>query len=49
MLETIIIILIIAWALGFIGGVTFGGAIHILLIIVLILIVIRLIQGRPVV
>jgi hypothetical protein len=45
MLETIIVILIILWLLGFVGPVSFRGAgnlIHVLLVIALILIVIRL-------
>lgn len=47
MLETIIVILIILWLLGYIGPVSFrrgGSAIHLLLVIVLILVVVRLIQ-----
>jgi hypothetical protein len=45
MLETIIVILIILWLLGYVGPVSFRGAgnfIHILLVIALILIIIRL-------
>ena len=45
----IIIILIILWALGFLTSVTLGGLIHALLVIALVLIVIRLLQGRSVV
>ncbi len=44
MLETIIVILLILWLLGFVGPVSFRGAgnfIHILLVIVLVLILIR--------
>ena len=48
MLETIIIILVILWALGMIGGYTMGGLIHILLVVALVVLVIRLIQGRRV-
>ena len=43
---TIIIILIILWALGLITSFTLGGLIHALLVIALILIVVRLLQGR---
>jgi len=46
---TIAIILIILWLLGVITSYTLGGLIHILLVIALIVIVIRLIQGRKVV
>lgn len=48
MLQTIAIILIILWALGFVSSYTLGGFIHILLLIALVLIIIRFIQGRRV-
>ncbi|MBL8500100.1 MAG: lmo0937 family membrane protein [Nitrosomonas sp.] len=46
MLETIAIVLIILWILGFVSAYTLGGFIHILLVIALVAIVIRIIQGR---
>jgi hypothetical protein len=46
MLETIVVILIILWLLGFISGVTIGGLIHILLVVAIIIVLIRIIQGR---
>jgi len=46
MLETIIVLLIILWALGLVSSYTLGGFIHILLVIALVVIVIRVIQGR---
>jgi hypothetical protein len=46
MLETIAIILVILWLLGFVSSYTMGGFIHILLILAVIVIVIRVIQGR---
>ncbi|EIF51710.1 MULTISPECIES: lmo0937 family membrane protein [Sulfurovum] len=46
MLETIAIILIILWALGLVSSYTMGGFIHILLVIAIVVIVIRVIQGR---
>jgi Family of unknown function (DUF5670) len=46
---TLAIILILLWLLGFISSYTFGGLIHLLLVIALIVIVVRLIQGRRVV
>jgi hypothetical protein len=46
MLWTIAVILFILWLLGFITSTTFGGWIHILLIIAVVVIVIRLLQGR---
>lgn len=48
MLETIAIILIILWALGLVSSYTMGGFIHILLVIAIVVIVIRVIQGRRV-
>jgi hypothetical protein len=49
MLETIAAVLIILWLLGLVGGYALGGFIHVLLVIALIVIVIRVIQGRRVV
>jgi hypothetical protein len=46
MLETIAIILIILWALGLVSSYSMGGLIHLLLVIALVVIVIRVIQGR---
>ena len=49
MLWTIFIILLVLWLLGLISGYTMGGFIHILLVIAVVFLIIRLIQGRPVV
>ena len=49
MLWTIFIILLVLWLLGLISGYTIGGFIHILLVIAVVVLIIRLIQGRPVV
>lgn len=46
MLETIIVILLVLWALGLITSYSMGGLIHILLVIALIVIVVRVMQGR---
>jgi len=46
MLQTIAIILIILWLLGFVTSYTMGGLIHVLLVIAIVMILIRLIQGR---
>ncbi|MCC7200378.1 MAG: lmo0937 family membrane protein [Gammaproteobacteria bacterium] len=46
MLETIAIILLILWLLGLVTSYTMGGFIHLLLVIALVVIVIRVIQGR---
>ena len=46
MLETIAIILIILWLLGMVSSYTIGGLIHILLVVAIILVLVRIIQGR---
>jgi Family of unknown function (DUF5670) len=46
MLQTIAIILIILWLLGLISGYAMGGFIHILLVIAIVLILVRIIQGK---
>jgi len=46
MLETVAVLLIILWALGLVSSYTMGGLIHILLVLAVVLIAIRLIQGR---
>ena len=48
MLWTICVILLILWLLGLVSGYTMGGVIHILLIIALIVIVVRFLQGRKI-
>jgi len=48
MLETIAFILIILWLLGLVSSYTIGGFIHILLVLAVILVLLRLIQGRRV-
>ena len=46
MLWTIAVILVILWLLGLISSYTMGGFIHILLVIAIILVLLRVIQGR---
>ncbi len=46
MLETIAIILIVLWLLGLVTSYTMGGLIHGLLVIAVVIILIRVIQGR---
>lgn len=46
MLETIAIILVLMWILGLVSGYTVGGFIHILLIVAIITVLLRIIQGR---
>jgi hypothetical protein len=42
------VILLILWLLGLVIGYTMGGVIHILLVIAIIVLVVRLIQGRKI-
>lgn len=46
MLGTIAIILIVLWLLGMVSSYTMGGFIHILLIIAIVVILVRVVQGR---
>ncbi|NTV05932.1 MAG: lmo0937 family membrane protein [Chlorobiaceae bacterium] len=46
MLETIAIILIVLWLIGLVSSYTMGGLIHALLVIAIVVILIRVIQGR---
>ncbi len=46
MLWTIFIILLVLWALGMVTAYTMGGLIHLLLLVALIVLVIRIFQGR---
>ena len=46
MLVTIAILLLILWALGLVSSYTIGGYIHILLLLAIISVLIRVIQGR---
>jgi len=46
MLYTIALVLVILWLLGMVTSYTIGGLIHILLVLAVIAVLIRLIQGR---
>ena len=46
MLWTIAVVLIILWLLGIVTGYTIGNFIHILLVIAIIVVLLRVIQGR---
>jgi hypothetical protein len=46
MLWTIAVILLVLWALGLVSAYTMGGFIHVLLVIAVVVILVRLIQGR---
>lgn len=46
MLETIIVILLVLWLLGLVAGQTFGGILHMLLVVAIVVFLIRLLTGR---
>ncbi len=46
MLWTIAVILIVLWLLGLVSSYTMGGFIHILLVIAIVVVLVRIIQGR---
>jgi hypothetical protein len=46
MLSTIVIVLLILWLLGIVSAFTAGGLIHILLVIAIVMVLLRVIQGR---
>jgi len=46
MLETIAVVLIVLWLLGLVSSYTMGGLIHILLVLAVVMILVRVIQGR---
>ncbi len=46
MLETLVIILVILWLLGLVTSYTVGGLIHILLVVAIVVVLLRIIQGR---
>jgi hypothetical protein len=48
MLETIAIILIVLWLLGMVSSYTIGGFIHVLLVVAIVMLLIRIINGRRV-
>ena len=46
MLMTIFVILVVLWLLGMVSSYTLGGFIHVLLVLAIVVILIRVIQGR---
>ena len=49
MLWTIALVLLILWGAGLVSSVTMGGFIHLLLVAAVVLVLVRVIQGRRVV
>ena len=48
MLWTIVVIMLALWLLGLVSSYTMGGLIHVLLVIAVVMVLVRLIQGRRV-
>jgi hypothetical protein len=46
MLATVVLVLVLLWALGFIGGFAMGGLIHLLLVVALVVLIVRIASGR---
>jgi len=46
MLWTIVVVLLLLWALGLVASYTLGGLIHFLLLLAIIVVLVRVIQGR---
>ena len=46
MLSTLLIVLLVLWLLGVVTSYTLGGLIHILLVVAIIAVLLRVIQGR---
>jgi uncharacterized protein DUF5670 len=46
MLSTLVIVLVVLWLLGVVTAYTMGGLIHILLVIAIVVVLLRVIQGR---
>ncbi|MFA6105150.1 MAG: lmo0937 family membrane protein [Patescibacteria group bacterium] len=49
MLWTIAVILLVLWLLGLVTSYTLGGYIHVLLIIAIIVVIVRLLQGKKII
>jgi len=46
MLETLAVVLVLLWLLGMVSSYTMGGLLHILLVIAVVVVLLRVIQGR---
>jgi len=49
MLETLVVVLVVMWLLGMVSSYTMGGLLHLLLVLAVIVVLLRVIQGRRVV
>jgi hypothetical protein len=48
MLWTIAVVLLVLWAIGLVSSYTMGGFIHLLLVAAIVVVLVQVIQGRPV-
>jgi hypothetical protein len=46
MLSTLLVILVVLWLLGMVSSYTMGGFIHVLLVVAVVVLAVRLLQGR---
>lgn len=46
MLETLAVVLVVLWLLGLVSSYTLGGLIHLLLVLAVVVLLVRVIQGR---
>lgn len=46
MLWTVFVILVVLWLLGLVSGYTLGGFVHVLLVIAVIVVLVRIVQGK---
>jgi len=49
MLETIVVLLVLMWLLGWFALPNVGGLIHLLLVVAIVVVIIRVLQGRRIV
>jgi hypothetical protein len=49
MLWTLVVVLLVLWALGLVSSYTMGGLIHVLVVVAVVVLVVRLLQGRRIV
>lgn len=47
MLWTIAVVLLVLWALGLVTSYTMGGFIHVLVVVAIVVVLVRVVQGRP--
>ena len=49
MLSTLVVILLVLWLLGMVNSYTMGGFIHVLLVVAVVVVLVRILQGRRVI